>query len=119
MEDGLENKIEILSIKSTLDGIASIFLAAIYGAGILFTAVLLLVFQGALTLLAKYLRPVADNEEMLNESIAAGGAIMLATALGLLEIASLKPANYLPAIVIAPIAVAVGQKLAKRKGAAA
>lgn len=109
MEDGLEHKIELLSLKSTLDGIASIFLAALYGAAILVTAVLLLLFQGALTLLAKPLEPIAKNEAMLGETTAAGGVIMMAIGLGLLEIVNLKPANYLPAIFIAPTAVAIGR----------
>lgn len=117
MEDALEKRIELLSVKSTLDGIASVFLAALYGAGVLFTAFLVLVFQGILTLSAQYLRPIANNEQMLNETTAAGGAIMVATGLGLLEIASLRPANYLPAILIAPVAVAVGQRFSKSKAA--
>jgi len=118
MEDALERKIQILSVKSTLDGIASIFLAALYGAGVLVTALLLLLFQGALTLFAKHLHPIANNEQMLNETMAAGGAIIFATGLGLLEIASLRPANYLPAILIAPSAVAIGQRIGKSKAAA-
>jgi len=117
MQDALEKKIELLSIKSTLDGIASIFLAALYGAGILVTAVLVLIFQGTLTLFARHLHPIANNEQMLNETTAAGGSIMFATGLGLLDLASLRPANYLPAIVIAPVAVAVSQRFAKPKAA--
>jgi len=113
MEDALEKKIELLSVKSTLDGIASIFLAALYGAGLLVTAILLLIFQGTLTLLAKRLQPIANNEQMLAETTAAGGAIMFATGLGLLEIAILRPANYLPAILIAPVVVAIGQRFSK------
>ena len=118
IQDALEKKIELLSLKSTLDGIASIFLAALYGAGVLVTAALVLIFQGTLTLSAKVLRPVAENERMLSETTAVGGAIMMATGLGLLEIANLKPANYLPAILIAPIAVAVEQRYSKLKGRA-
>src|SRR5579862_4324676 len=47
VEDGLEGNIELLALKSTLDGIAAIFLAAAFGAGVLVTAGLLLIFQGA------------------------------------------------------------------------
>jgi len=114
MQDALEKKIELLSVKSTLDGIASIFLAALYGAGVLVTALLLLLFQGALTLLARPLQPIAKDEQMLAETTAAGGAIMLATGLGLLDIASLRPANYLPAILIAPAVVAIGHRFGKK-----
>ena len=115
LEDALEKKIDLLSLKSTLDGIASIFLAALYGAGVLLVAPLVLVFQGAITLLAKPLSPISKNESMLAETTAVGGAIMLGTAFGLLDIASLKPANYLPAILIAPTIVGISGKLAERK----
>jgi len=119
MQDALEKKIELLSIKSTLDGIASIFLAALYGAGVLVVAPLLLIFQGALTLMAKPLQPIANNEQMLAELSAAGGVIMFATGLGLLEIANLHPANYLPAILIAPAIVGISARLAKPKAVSA
>lgn len=119
MEDALERKIELLSLKATLDGIASIFLAALYGAGVLAVAPLLLLTQGAITLLAKRLQPLVKEESMLGELTAAGGAIMLATGLGLLDLAKLKPANYLPAIFIAPIIVAANAKIVKMRRAAA
>ena len=113
IQDALEKKIDLLSVKSTLDGIASFFLAALYGAGVLVVAPLLLIFQGLLTLLARPLQPIANNEQMLSETTAAGGAIMFATGLGLLNLANLHPADYLPAIVIAPAAVAVGLRFKK------
>ncbi len=116
MQDALEKKIELLGIKSTLDGIASIFLAAASGAGVLVTALLLFLFQGTLTMLARPLQPIAKDEEMLAETTAAGGAIMVGTALGLLEIKDLHPANYLPAVFIAPLIVHIGRKIAKRRG---
>ncbi len=119
MQDALEKKIDLLSLKSTLDGICAIFLAALYGAGVLAVAPLLLLTQGAITLLAKRLQPLADNQDMLAETTAAGGAIVLATALGLLEVANLKPANYLPAIIIAPAVVGLGAKIQSMKAAKA
>ena len=115
LQDALEKKIDLLSLKSTLDGIASIFLAAAFGAGVMVTALLLLLFQGALTLLARPLRPIANDEAMLAETSAAGGTIMVATGLGLLEIVDLHPANYLPAILIAPAAVAIGKRFTRAK----
>ena len=115
MEDALEKKIDLLSLKSTLDGIASIFLAALYGAGVLLVAPLVLIFQGAITLLAKPLEPISKNEVMLAETTSVGGAIMLGTAFGLLDIANLKPANYLPAILLAPIIVGISAKIKARK----
>jgi uncharacterized membrane protein YqgA involved in biofilm formation len=56
---------------------------------------------------------------MLAELSAAGGVIMFATGLGLLEIANLHPANYLPAILIAPAIVGISARLAKPKAVSA
>ena len=53
LQDGLEGKIELLAIKSTLDGIGAVFFAAALGPGVLLTALIVLVFQGALTLAAR------------------------------------------------------------------
>ena len=110
VQDAIEKKIDILALKSTMDGIAAIFFAAATGAGILVTALLLLVFQGLLTLLAKPLESIAKDEALLSETSGVGGAILLSTGLGLLEIANLKGANYLPALVLAPVLVIAERK---------
>jgi len=103
IKDGLEGDIELLALKSTLDGIAAVFLAAAFGAGVLVTAALLLIWQGALTLCARYLRPLADNPVMLDELTASGGAILLGIGIGLIGLKDLHTANYLPALVLAPL----------------
>jgi uncharacterized membrane protein YqgA involved in biofilm formation len=117
MQDGLEGKIELLSLKSTMDGIAAIFLAAAMGAGVLITALLVLLFQGGLTLSARSLRAISEDAEALAETSATGGAILVGTGLGLLEIKNLHTANYLPSILIAPAIVFLGQRLLKRRPA--
>lgn len=102
IEDGLEGKSELLALKSTMDGIAAFFLAASFGAGVLVTAGLLLLFQGALTLLAKKLSFLTREEVMLDELTAAGGPILMAIGVGVLGLKDLHTANYLPALFIAP-----------------
>ena len=115
LQDGLEHRIDILSLKSTLDGIAAFFLAAATGAGLFVTAVLLLVFQGSLTLSAKPLRRLTEHPAALAETTAAGGAVLAATGLGLLDITDLRPTNYLPAIFIAPALVLAAERFAGRR----
>jgi len=109
VKDGLEGDIELLALKSTMDGIAAIFLAAAFGAGVLVTAVLILIFQGALTLLARPLRPLAQNPMLIDELGASGGAILLGIGIHLIGLKDLHTANYLPALILAPI-VAMGLK---------
>lgn len=110
LQDGLEGKIELLAIKSMLDGVGAVFFAATLGPGVLLTALIVLVFQGALTLAAGRLRGFARDSELLAEASAAGGAMMLAIGLGLLEIKRLPVANYLPALALAPLAMLVARR---------
>ena len=102
LQDGIEGKIEILSVKSALDGFASIFLAAALGWGVMVTALILLLFQGTLTLLARSLQKVAADEELLGEESAVGGAMMLGIGIGLLGLKKMRVETYLPALVLAP-----------------
>lgn len=102
IQDGVEGKIELLSIKSLMDGIAAIFFAAALGPGVFVTAAVVLVFQGVLTLLARPLQGLSKRPELLAETEATGGAILLAIGLGLLEVADIPTENFLPALALAP-----------------
>ena len=104
IEDGLTGRSETLQLKATLDGVAAFFFATGLGIGILFSALSVLVVQGAITLLAHPLRPLRDRPEALAELTGVGGTILLAIGLGLLEIKKLPTANFLPALVLAPAA---------------
>ena len=48
-EDGLGISIRLLAIKSTLDGIAAIGFASVYGWGVLASLLVIAVYQGAVT----------------------------------------------------------------------
>lgn len=108
MQDALEKKIDILAVKSTLDGIVSLFFAASLGAdgiAMIVVAGALLIVQGILTLLARQLKPLAENAEMLMEISAVGGLMLLAIGLGLLEVKSIPTATYLPALAVTPLLI--------------
>ena len=102
MKDGLERDIELLAFKSTMDGVASIFFAAALGSGVLASAAIVLVFQGALTLMAGTLKPLAEDKRLLAETTAAGGPILLSIGLSLLAITKIPSEVFLPALVLAP-----------------
>jgi uncharacterized membrane protein YqgA involved in biofilm formation len=118
IQDGLEKKIDLLALKSTMDGIAAIFLTATLGDGVFVSAAVVLVFQGLLTLLARPLRPLAEDGEYIGEASAAGGTMMIAIGLGLLEIKKLPVAAYLPAIFLAPVFVFLGRRLSRGRSGA-
>jgi uncharacterized membrane protein YqgA involved in biofilm formation len=115
IQDGLERKIDLLALKSTMDGFAAMFFAAALGWGVFVSAAVVLVFQGALTLAARPLRPLAHDEDLLAEVSGSGGVMMLAIGLGLLEVKKLPVADFLPAIFIAPLLVGIGRAVSRRK----
>jgi uncharacterized membrane protein YqgA involved in biofilm formation len=105
-QDGLEGNFEILAIKSALDFFAAMAFASTMGPGVIAAAFTVVVYQGALTLGAGWVSGVL-TDPMIAEMTATGGVLMLAIGLGLLELKKIRTGNLLPAIVIAPIIVAV------------
>ena len=101
---GLTGDNTMLFTKSILDLISSAILAASLGVGVLCAAAFVFVFQGALVLLAQYLQPVL-TASAINEMTCAGSLIIIALGLNIIGISKLKVANYLPAIIIAPLIV--------------
>ena len=110
LQDGLEGKTELLALKSTMDGVAAIFLSATLGIGVLASALVVLIFQGALTMLASTLKWLRDEKDILAEFSGTGGVIMLAIGFSLLDIKRLPTANFLPALLLAPAFQWLGTK---------
>jgi uncharacterized protein len=107
IENGLTGTFQILAVKATLDGFASLAFASSLGLGVLFSILPLLIYQGGLTLLAFQVQSVV-SAAMMNEMSATGGLILMAIAISsLLEIRPIRSANFLPALVIAPLIVAI------------
>lgn len=98
---GLKGDQEMLFTKSLLDFISSIMLSATLGIGVLFSAVFVLVFQGAIVLLAGLLEPLL-SASAIAELTCCGSLMILALGLNILGITKLKVINYLPALVIVP-----------------
>ncbi len=114
LQEAIEGKVELIAIKSTLDGFAAMFLTMSLGPGVLVSAGVILVLQGTLTLLGSRLKRFAENESFIAEASAVGGPILLAIGLGLLEIKKIPTANYLPALVLAPCFVWISQAVSAR-----
>lgn len=100
IQDGLGQEPTILYAKSALDGIASIALASTLGIGVIFSVVPLVVYQGAITLTAGWVQGIL-TEQVVAEMNAAGGLLILAIGLDILQIRKLPVGNLLPAIFVA------------------
>jgi hypothetical protein len=107
IQDGLTGDFQLLAIKSVLDGFAALALASALGVGVLFSIVVILVYQGGLTLLATQAQAVLTGP-MTAEMTAVGGILLLGVAIGaLLELRPIRTGNLLPALFLTPLLVAL------------
>jgi uncharacterized protein len=106
LDNGLTNDIRLLAIKSLLDGVAAIAFAAALGWGVALSAITVLVVQGGIAAGASAISGLMDPITILAIS-SAGGIILLGVALRLLELKQVRVANFLPALVLAPIFVRI------------
>ena len=104
LQDGMTGDYELLAIKSVLDGFASLAFASAMGIGVAFSIVTILVLQGGLALLGA-LGGSIMTDPMITEMTATGGLLLMGLALVLLDIKKPRMANFLPALIIAPLLV--------------
>ena len=100
----------MLAIKSVLDGFAALAFASFLGVGVMFSALTVLVYQGALSLGAHWISGFL-TDVMIAEMSATGGILLLGIGFMLLEIKQIRVANLLPSIFIAPVLVALALPL--------
>ncbi len=113
IQDGLTGDYSLLAVKSVLDGFGALAFASTLGPGVLFSSLVILVYQGGITLLAASLNSVVTSS-MMNEMTATGGVILMGLAFSsLLEIKKIRAGNFLPALAIAPLIVWVLSLLGK------
>jgi len=105
LQSGLGNH-DILYAKGLLDGVSSVFLSGLYGIGVMFSVVPILIYQGAITLAAGALADVL-SPQLVNELSAVGSVLIIAIALNGLELIKAKVANLLPALLVVPFIVLV------------
>jgi uncharacterized membrane protein YqgA involved in biofilm formation len=113
IQDGLLGDYTLLAIKSVLDGFVCLAFAASMGMGVTFAAITVLVYQGVLTLGASLFQTIL-TDAMITEMTATGGVMILGIGLLLLEIKRVRVANFLPALAIAPLLVALWEKWGPR-----
>ncbi len=99
IEAGLQGNYDIIFTKSVMDGFMAIVLAASYGAGVIASALSVLVIQGGLTLGSGALAPLI-TDSILAEIGALGGYLILMIALNLLNLKRVKTANFLPSLLL-------------------
>jgi len=106
IQDGLSGDIDLLATKSALDGFAALAFATTLGWGVAASVVTIAVLQGGLTASAVLLDDVL-TDRMIDETSAVGGLLLIGIGLRLLDIAEVRVASFLPALLVAPLLVAV------------
>lgn len=105
IQDGLTGDYKLLAVKSTLDGFASLAFASTLGIGVLFSSLIVLIYQGGISMLAAQLS-VFVTDAMMTEMTATGGVLLMGLAISnLLEIKKIRVGNFLPSLVFAPLIV--------------
>lgn len=100
IQDGLYGNYQILLTKSIMDGVCSIAFASTLGIGVPFSALVILLFQGGISLAASLVRPLL-TDPVITAMTAVGGIMILGIGINMLGLAKLKVENMLPAILVA------------------
>jgi len=106
IRNGLTGDASLLAIKSVLDGFTAIAFAATLGWGVLLSLAVILVYQGGLAAGASVFASLLSDAQ-LREMNATGGLLLVGVGLKLLRLRDVQVADYLPAIVVAPLLVAI------------
>lgn len=111
IQDGLTGDYSLLATKSVMDGFAGLALASTLGVGVLFSTVIVLLYQGGISLLAIQAQAIL-TDMMIAEMTAVGGILLIGLAIGsLLEIKPIRTGNLIPALLFAPLLVWVLEAL--------
>jgi len=102
LQAGLAGANDLLLVKSLMDGISSILLAAAYGKGVVLSAAGVYLVEGLLVTFSSTLS-FLQLPQYLGDFTAVGGLMLLGIGIRMLELRDIKVGNYLPALLISPI----------------
>lgn len=110
IQAGTTGDMTTILIKSVMDGCMAVVFSSIYGIGVMFSFLCIFVYQGFFTLAGGWLQPVLGDVGIAELS-AEGGVLLLMIGLGLLKIKEFKTANFIPALVFAPVLAILVSKI--------
>jgi uncharacterized membrane protein YqgA involved in biofilm formation len=104
LREGLLGDWQLLAVKAVLDGTVAVAFGGIYGAGVAFAAVPLLLWQGLFWVLAVGVGAVVPDLAV-TALTAVGGVLVAGIGLRILEVRPVPVADLMPALLLAPLAV--------------
>ncbi len=103
IQEGLGQGITTILAKTLIDCLTAVALTTAMGVGVGFSAIPVLIYQGAITLLAVQADKIL-TDTMINEMTACGGIMLVAIGMtSLLRIKKISVANMQPGLIIAPL----------------
>lgn len=108
INDGLRGDIDLLAIKSVLDGFTALALTASFGIGVMISVFTIIIIQGGITFSAVFIDQFL-NAMMINEMTAVGGVLIIGIGFVILDIKKIKVATFLPSILFAPVITGIYQ----------
>lgn len=103
LEDGLTGNASMLYAKSALDFVAVIIFASTLGIGVMFSAIPVALYQGSITLLARFIQPFLTDQVISNMSFV-GSILIFCIGINMCFGKKFKVGNLLPALIVVLIA---------------
>ena len=104
LQDGLSGYPYALAVKGVIEGLATMGFVSMFGWGAMLAALPVLAWQGTITLASgQLLAPLLHAHALIDSVNAAGGLLVFAVALVILEAKKIQLADYLPSLVFAPL----------------
>jgi len=98
--DGLGLGPEVLITKSILDFVSTMIFASTLGVGVLCSCIPMGIYQGLLTVLAQFLKPLFDGTNIISDLSLVGSVLIFAIGINLFSSKSVKVGNMLPALLV-------------------
>lgn len=99
---GLRGDNQMLYTKAILDLVSGTVIATSCGIGVVFSGFSVLVIQGGIVLLAQQLNGILTTQA-IDEMTCVGSVIIIALGLNLIGVSKFRVANFMPAIILAPL----------------
>ena len=103
MDSGISGDHTVLITKGVMDLIAAMIFSVTMGVGVAFSAVSVIVYQGAITLLAAWLGPFLSGD-VINCMSSVGSLLIIALGFNLVCKTKIKISNFIPSMFL-PIAI--------------
>ena len=100
IQDGIKGDYSILAAKAVLDFIIIMVMTCSMGKGCIFSAIPVAIFQGSITALAGFLKPLMTDAALSNLSMI-GSILIFCVGVNLVWGRKIQVANMLPAVVLA------------------